>query len=61
MRTSENNPSRDCLETSWTDRIERFLVAQSAEKEAFHPVPRTRGITKWILSGVSRQSLYEVG
>ena len=38
--------------------MERFLVAQSVEKEAFHPVPRARGITKWrSLSGVSRQSL----
>jgi hypothetical protein len=57
-RTSENNPSRDCLENSWTDRMERFLVAQSVEKEAFHPVPRARGITKWSLSVVSRQSLH---
>src|SRR5215212_4189099 len=48
---------RDCLENSWTDRIERFLVAQSVEKEAFHPVPRARGITKWSLFRVSRQSL----
>jgi hypothetical protein len=55
--TSENFPSRDCLESSSTDRMERFLVAQSVEKEAFHPVPRARGITKWSLSGVSRQSL----
>jgi hypothetical protein len=37
--------------------MERFLVAQSVEKEAFHPVARARGITKWSLSGVSRQSL----
>jgi len=44
--------------------MERFLVAQSVEKEAFHPVPLARGITKWSLSVVSRQSLegvfYEV-
>jgi hypothetical protein len=33
------------------------LVAQSVEKEAFHPVPRARGITKWSLFRVSRQSL----
>jgi hypothetical protein len=57
-RTSENLPSRDCLENSWTDRIERFLVAQSVEKEAFHPVPRALGITKWSLFRVSRQSLH---
>ena len=37
--------------------MERFLVAQSVEKEAFHPVPRARGITKWSLFRVSRQSL----
>src|SRR3712207_8348121 len=45
---------------SWTGRIERFLVAQSVEKEAFHPVPRARGITKWNLFRVSRQSLHDV-
>jgi hypothetical protein len=39
--------------------MERFLVAQSVEKEAFHPVPRARGITKWSLFRVSRQSLEE--
>src|SRR5215213_2747223 len=59
VRTSEKTPSRDCLENSWTGRIERFLVAQSVEKEAFHPVPRARGITKWNLFRVSRQSLEE--
>jgi hypothetical protein len=52
-----NSFSRDCLENSWRDRIERFLVAQSVEKEAFHPVPRARGTTKWSPFGVSRQSL----
>ena len=40
---------RNCLENSWTDRMERFLVAQSVEKEAFHPIPLARGITKWSL------------
>src|ERR687892_2116000 len=52
-------PFRDCLENSWTGRIARFLGAQSVEKEAFHPVPRARGITKWSLFRVSRQSLEE--
>jgi hypothetical protein len=37
--------------------MERFLVAQSVEKEAFHPVARARGTTKWSPFGVSRQSL----
>jgi hypothetical protein len=33
------------------------LVEQSVEKDAFHPVPRARGITTWSLFRVSRQSL----
>jgi hypothetical protein len=33
------------------------LLARGTEKEAFHPVPWALEITKWILSGVSRQSL----
>jgi hypothetical protein len=48
---------RDCLENSWTDRIERLLVAQSVQKEAFRPVPQAHGIAKWSLFRVSRQSL----
>jgi hypothetical protein len=47
----------DCLENSWTDRIERFLIAQSVQKEAFHPVPQAHGIAKWSLFRVSRRSL----
>jgi hypothetical protein len=61
VRTSEDSCSRDCLENSWTGWIERFLVAQSVEKDAFHPVPRARGITKWNLFRVSRQSLHALG
>jgi hypothetical protein len=52
---------RDYLENSWTDRMERFLVAQSVSKEAFHPVARAHGLAKWSLFRVSRQSLYALG
>src|SRR5215213_6758005 len=31
-RTSENTPSRDCLETSWTGRIACFLAVRSTQK-----------------------------
>ena len=57
MRTSENTYSRDCLESSGTGWIARLLLARGTEKEAFHPVPWALEITKWSLSGVSRQSL----
>ena len=50
--------SRDCLESSWTGWIARFLVARSVEKGALHPVSQARGTTKWSPFGVSRQSLH---
>jgi hypothetical protein len=33
MQTSEKAPSRDCLESSWTDRMERLSRAPSAQEE----------------------------
>src|SRR5215208_6003092 len=48
---------RDCLESSWTGCIARLLLARGAENETFTLVPQALGTTKWILSGVSRQSL----
>jgi hypothetical protein len=50
---------RDCLESSWTGWIARLLLARGAEKETFTLVVQALGTTKWILSGVSRQSLEE--
>ncbi len=58
QRTSENTPSRDCLESSWTGRIARLSVARSAEKGTLSPVVQAHGTMKWSLSGVSRQSLH---
>jgi hypothetical protein len=58
IRTSENYPSRDCLESSRTGRIARLSVARSAEKGALSPVVQAHGTIKWSPFGVSRQSLH---
>jgi hypothetical protein len=36
-RTSQNNPSRDCLETRWAGRKERFWLVAKRQNETFHP------------------------
>jgi hypothetical protein len=56
-RTPENSCSRDCLESSWKGCIGRLLLARGVEKETFTLVPQALGTTKWLLSGLSRQSL----
>ena len=45
------------FEKCWTGRTARLSVARGTEKVTFTLVAQALGTTKWILSGISRQSL----